>query len=69
MIFYIQIYKNKKENNNSIIKEKYKEFISSFEDMIVKLKDANIDFSSIPELKKINQNLKYKNSFIKVPKK
>ena len=37
--------------------------------MIVKLKDANIDFMSIPELKKINQNLKYKNSFIKVPKK
>ena len=37
--------------------------------MIVKLKDADIDFSLITELKKIKQNLKNKNSFIKIPEK
>ena len=63
------MYKNKKENDNSIIKEKYKDFISSFEDMIVKLKDTNIDFKSVSELNKINKNINNKNPFIKIPDK
>ena len=42
----LSIFKNIKENDNSFINEKSKEFNSSFQDMIVKLKNAGINFNS-----------------------
>ena len=63
------LYKNRKENDRSLIFEKTNEFVSSFEDMIIKLKDAGIDFSNNNDLKFIDKNVKYSNSFIKIPEK
>ena len=63
------MYKNKKEEDNSIINEKSNEFISSFQDMIVKLNDAGINFKGNKDLSKIKQNINNKNSFIKTPEK
>ena len=61
---------NKKKilNDNSFISEKSNEFVISFEDMIVKLKDAGIIFPKIIELNSIKKTIN-KNSFIKLPEK
>ena len=51
------MYKNKKEVDNSIVNEKSNEFISSFQDMIVKLKDAGINLEGNTELNKIKKKI------------
>ena len=67
ILFSIYSYKN--DTDYSIINEKTNEFISSFQNMIVKLKDANIDFNINPLLNNITKNHNYKNFFIKIPEK
>jgi hypothetical protein len=61
------IFKNKNKNNNSLIYLKLTEFISSFKDMIVKLKNSGIDSKSNPILKDIEYNINNKNSLITPP--
>ena len=61
------IYKNTKEGNNSIIYTTINEFILSFKDMIIKLKNAGIDLKENDFLNKINYETNSKNSFITPP--
>ena len=63
------MYCNKRSNDNSIIKEKVNEFISSFQEMIVKLKDAGINFEENDFLNSIKKSINNQNTFIKPPEK
>ena len=67
ILFSIYSYKN--NTDYSIIDEKINEFISNFQNMIIKLKDANIDFNVNPLLNKITKKNNNKNFFIKIPEK
>ena len=58
-----------KENDDSFINEKSKEFNSSFQEMIVKLKNARINFYSNKLLSSIKPKANNINSFIKFPEK
>ena len=57
------------KNNHSLIYEEINSFIKSFTDMIMKLKNAGIDFSRNDYLKAINHEIDTKNSYITPPKK
>jgi len=61
------IYKNTKSGNNSIICLTINEFIISFKDMIMKLKNAGISFRSDKLLNEIKSESNNKNSFITPP--
>ena len=61
------IYKNIKENNSSLVHLTINEFISSFSDMIMKLKNAGISFRSNSLLNNIKLENNSKNSFITPP--
>ena len=63
------IYKNviKSTNNYSLIYLKINEFISSFQDMVIKLKNANIDFIHYQELNSIENKSHNQNSYITLP--
>ena len=66
------IYKNNKgkiKNNNSLIYIKLNEFISSFEDMVIKLKNAGVVFIHYNELNSIKNESHNSNSFITLPSK
>ena len=60
-----------KGKNNSIIYIKVNDFISSFKDMIIKLKQTGISFNSIVDdlIKPSDSNIKNKFSFITLPQK
>ena len=61
------IYKNIKGNNYSLIHLTINEFVSSFSDMIMKLKNAGVNFSNNELLNDIKLETKSKNSFITPP--
>ena len=61
------IYKNTKSNNNSLIYLTINEFINSFKDMIIKLKNAGISLKKDKLLNDINFESNNKNSFITPP--
>ena len=61
------IYKNTKSNNSSLIYLTINEFIISFKDMIMKLKNAGISFKKDELLNNINLESNNKNSFITPP--
>jgi len=60
-------FKNIKGNNNSLIHSTINEFITSFNDMIMKLKNAGVDFKNNKILKDIKLETNSKNSFITPP--
>ena len=59
--------KNNERKDNSLICFKLNEFLSSFKEMIMKLKKAGINFNSNFQLHSINQEINDKNSFITKP--
>lgn len=61
------IYKNINSKNNSLIYLNINEFISSFKDMIMKLKNARINFRKNALLNSINYENNNNNSFITSP--
>jgi hypothetical protein len=62
------IYKNNsKGDNNSLIYLKINEFVSSFKDMVIKLKNAGVDFKNNNSLNSIKLESNSKNSFITPP--
>ncbi len=61
------IYKNIKGNNYSLIHSTINEFVSSFSDMIMKLKNAGVNFRNNKLLNDIKLETKSKNSFITPP--
>jgi len=65
----LSIFKNINENDNLFINEKSKEFNSSFQDMMVKLSKAEINFKSNKLLSSIKIKSNNTNSFIKFPEK
>lgn len=69
MEILLSIFKNINENDNLFINEKSKEFNSSFQDMMVKLSKAEINFKSNKLLSSIKIKSNNTNSFIKFPEK
>ena len=65
------IYKNmiNSPNNNSLVYLKMNEYISSFQEMVITLKNENVSFIHYQELNSIENKINNKNSFITLPEK